>query len=183
MELTPESAWDQCLEIIRDNVPRQSFKTWFEPLKPLRLEEEDGVRKLTVQLPSQFYYEWLEEHYFALVRKTVTKVLGPQGRLFYDIVIEKESTDGYEGASMRVTASGSSVDVDSGPTAGAARVVTSSAAPGDTAVGGVHPFVIPGMRKAQVDSQGSPAYAFDRFSGGDCSRLAGSATRAFAPQP
>ena len=43
---------------------------------------EDGALKLTVQLPSRFYYEWLEEHYFALLRKTITKVLGPGGRLF-----------------------------------------------------------------------------------------------------
>lgn len=183
MELTPESAWDQCLDIIRDNVPRQSFKTWFEPLKPLRLEEEDGVRKLTVQLPSQFYYEWLEEHYFALVRKTVTKVLGPQGRLFYDIVIEKESTDGYEGASMHVPASRPSVDVDYEPTGVAAQQQPFYAPPGGTAVGGAHPFAIPGIRKPQVDSQLNPSYVFDRFIEGDCNRLARSASWAIAQQP
>ncbi|MFB6230781.1 MAG: chromosomal replication initiator protein DnaA [Salinibacter sp.] len=105
MDRSAEHAWDECLEIIRDNVSRQSFRTWFEPLEPLSLEEEDGLRRLTIQLPSRFYYEWLEEHYFSLLRKTVTRVLGPDGRLFYDVVIEREDPDDPEqGASMQLPA-------------------------------------------------------------------------------
>ena len=103
MDRSPESVWNECLDIIRDNISRQSFKTWFEPLTAVSLEEEDGLVKLTVQLPSRFYYEWLEEHYFSLLRKTVTKVIGPKGRLFYDIVIEKEDTE-RDGASMHLPA-------------------------------------------------------------------------------
>ena len=90
MSTSPEAAWASCLDIIRDNISRQSFKTWFEPLKVVSLVEDGGLSKLTVQLPSQFYYEWLEEHYFALIRKTITKVLGPHGRLYYEVVIEKQ---------------------------------------------------------------------------------------------
>ena len=82
MSLSPETAWNDCLDIIRDNVSRQSYKTWFAPLKAVGLSPEGETMRLTVQLPSRFYYEWLEEHYFGLLRKTVTKVLGPKGRLF-----------------------------------------------------------------------------------------------------
>ena len=32
------TAWESCLRIIRDNVPAGSFKTWFEPIVPVRLE-------------------------------------------------------------------------------------------------------------------------------------------------
>ena len=106
MEQTPEAVWKACLEIIRDNISRQSFKTWFEPLKAVSLEQDGDLIKLTVQLPSRFYYEWLEEHYFALLRKTITKILGPQGRLFYNIVIEKkdEAASDYSAASMHLPA-------------------------------------------------------------------------------
>ena len=103
-DASPEAVWKACLAIIGDNINRQSFKTWFEPLKAVGLEQEDGLTKLTIQLPSRFYYEWLEEHYFALLRKTVTKVLGPNGRLFYDIVIEKEEQGGHSGSSMQLPA-------------------------------------------------------------------------------
>ncbi|NQV71507.1 chromosomal replication initiator protein DnaA [bacterium] len=105
MDRTPDHVWKECLEIIRDNVSRQSYRTWFSPLKALRLEELDGVSKLTVQLPSRFYFEWLEEHYFGLLRKTVTKVLGSKGRLFYDVVIENENQEaGFDGTVMQLPA-------------------------------------------------------------------------------
>ena len=105
MDESAEHVWDECLDIIRDNVRRQSYKTWFEPLEAQSLTEEDGRKNLTIQLPSRFYYEWLEEHYFSLLRKTVTKVLGKNGRLLYDVVIEQEDPDApNEGASMELPA-------------------------------------------------------------------------------
>ena len=106
MSRTPEDVWAECLGVIRDNISRQSFRTWFEPLRAVGLEEEEGALRLTVQLPSRFYYEWLEEHYFALLRKTITKVLGPGGRLYYDIVIEREepTVGSSRGASMQLPA-------------------------------------------------------------------------------
>jgi len=105
MEQSAERVWNDCLEVIRDNVSQQSFNTWFEPLEAKSLEQEDDLQKLTIQLPSRFYYEWLEEHYFSLLRKTVTRVLGPDGRLFYDVVIEQERPDDPErGASMQLPA-------------------------------------------------------------------------------
>ena len=105
MEATAEDVWNQCLEIIRDNVKRQSYTTWFEPLKAQSLEEDEDMRQLTIQLPSRFYYEWLEEHYFSLMRRTITRVLGPKGRLLYDVVIEKEDPDASnKGASVQLPA-------------------------------------------------------------------------------
>ncbi len=105
MDQSADRAWNECLDIIRDNVSRQSFTTWFEPLEAHSLEDEDDLRKLTIQLPSRFYYEWIEEHYFSLLRKTVTRVLGPHGRLFYDVVIEQDDPeDPDRGASMKLPA-------------------------------------------------------------------------------
>ncbi len=104
-ETSPEKVWEACLAIIRDNIPRQSYRTWFGPLRAVSLEAEDGMVKLTVQLPSQFYYEWLEEHYYALLRKTVAKILGPNGRLFYKVVIERDDGEsGHGGASVNLPA-------------------------------------------------------------------------------
>jgi len=84
-EATPESLWQQCLQLIRDNVPAQAFKTWFEPLKPLRWENNT----LTVQVPSQFFCEWLEEHYYGLLQQVLLRVLGPHARLEYEVVLER----------------------------------------------------------------------------------------------
>jgi chromosomal replication initiator protein len=179
---SPANAWDHCLAIIRDNVPRQSFKTWFEPIKPLRLEHDGPLTKLTVELPSRFYYEWLEEHYFQLLRKTVTKVLGPNGRLFYDIVIEREGLDGQDGSSMHIPAR----EPMKSPPAQAPQRQQSQI---QTSYGQqqnpepASPFIIPGLKKAPVNSQLNASYTFERFIEGDCNRLARSAAWAIAQQP
>ena len=211
MERTPDNVWKECLEIIRDNVSRQSYRTWFSPLKALKLEESEGVSKLTVQLPSRFYFEWLEEHYFGLLRKTVTKVLGPKGRLFYDVVIENEDQEaGFDGTVMQLPArqpanepqppSAVSAPPQSGPSQGGVFGRGGSGnGPGDasqgqrfgfnpqTSMGGhgpiSNPFVIPGIQKIQVESHLNPHYTFDRFIEGDCNRLARSASVAIAQQP
>ena len=105
MEQSPEAVWKDCLAIVRDNINRQSFKTWFEPLRPVDLTQEGETLKLTVELPSRFYYEWLEEHYFGLLRKTITKVLGPNGRLFYNVVMLQDDAEaGQAGASVQLPA-------------------------------------------------------------------------------
>jgi chromosomal replication initiator protein len=118
MDTSADRAWDECLDIIRDNVSAQSFKTWFAPLEAQSLDEKDDLRKLTIQLPSRFYYEWLEEHYFSLLRKTVTRVLGPKGRLFYDVVIEQDDPDDPDqGASMQLPARRPDEDAPSSPDA------------------------------------------------------------------
>ncbi|MBO6574549.1 MAG: chromosomal replication initiator protein DnaA [Rhodothermales bacterium] len=188
MPASPESAWNACLDIIRDNISRQSYRTWFAPLKPVGLDQDGELRKLTVQLPSQFYYEWLEEHYYGLLRKTVTKVLGPGGRLFYDVVIEKDDAElGYEGTSMQLparhaanepaAAGPSGMSAGRGPD-GRTETLAPPAAPPVSS-----PFVIPGIQKVQVDSRLNPNYTFDRFIEGDCNRLARSAALAIAQRP
>ena len=55
----------------------QHFKTWFEPIKPVALKE----KVLTIQVPSQFFYEYLEEHYISLLAKTLKRELGKEARL------------------------------------------------------------------------------------------------------
>ncbi|NIS07607.1 MAG: chromosomal replication initiator protein DnaA, partial [Candidatus Dadabacteria bacterium] len=80
--ISSEAAWEQCLEIIKDNISYQKFKSWFEPIEPVKLEENT----LTIQVPSQFWYEWLEEHYYGMLRSTLAKVLGDDGKLEYSVV-------------------------------------------------------------------------------------------------
>ena len=72
-----ETTWENCLSVIKDNVSIQAFKTWFEPIKPIKLKS----KILTIQVPSQFFYEWLEEHYIDLLKKTIRKEIAlPPGR-------------------------------------------------------------------------------------------------------
>ena len=74
--------WKSCLAIIRDNIPANSFRTWFIPITPMKLERN----VLTIQVPSSFFYEYLEEHYIDILRKTLRKELGVDAKLEYSIV-------------------------------------------------------------------------------------------------
>ena len=77
--------WNRCLEIIRDNVPEQTYKTWFCPIVPLKYED----KTLVVQVPSQFFYEFLEEKFLDLLRQTIHKVFGEEAKLMYSVMVVK----------------------------------------------------------------------------------------------
>jgi chromosomal replication initiator protein len=56
MQKSHVKVWENCLKIIKDNVTEQNYKTWFEPIKSIKLESNI----LTIEVPSQFVYEYLE---------------------------------------------------------------------------------------------------------------------------
>ena len=79
-----KSVWNNCLLFIKDNIQEQAFKTWFEPIKAIELT--DNV--LYIQVPSKFFYEWLEEHYVKILKSALQKELGPSAKLLYKIEME-----------------------------------------------------------------------------------------------
>jgi len=84
-----ERVWSACMDQIKERVNSQSFKTWFEPIVPQQL---DGGA-LTVQVPSQFFYDWLDEHYCTIINTTITDVLGKNARLEYSIRTDESPVD------------------------------------------------------------------------------------------
>lgn len=164
-----EEVWNNCLKIIKDNINPQSYKTWFEPIKPVKL---DG-KILTIQVPSQFFYEWLEEHYVVLLKKTLEKQLGPGSKLEYQIIVDNSNT----GKSK-------SPYVINLPTRNAKRNTSNEmGVPLDLGKPITNPFIIPGLKKINVDSQLNPNLTFETFIEGDCNRLARSAGFAVANKP
>lgn len=86
-------AWNCCLKMFKDNVDESVYDTWFQPIVPLKYEEE--ANNLILQVPSQFFYDWLEEHYVNLLCKTIRKFFGPDTHLLYSVVVDGgEKTNG-----------------------------------------------------------------------------------------
>jgi chromosomal replication initiator protein len=79
--------WERCLSIIQDSVHSQCFKTWFKPIIPVKLEGDS----LTIQVPSQFYYEWLEQHYPNLLKRALIETIGANAKLSYTIVVNDKN--------------------------------------------------------------------------------------------
>jgi chromosomal replication initiator protein len=168
MTKTLEKVWINCLSLVKDNVPLQAYKTWFEPIKPVKLKGN----VLTIQVPSQFFYEWLEEHYIKLLKKTIRKEIGPDAKLEYSIIMESN-----QGASNPYT-----IKI---PTSDKRAIKNPSVSmPLDISANPIkNPFIIPGLRKVNVDSNLNPNYSFENFVEGDCNRLARSAGYAVAEKP
>ncbi|MCQ2301686.1 MAG: chromosomal replication initiator protein DnaA [Bacteroidales bacterium] len=154
MENNHIEIWRECLKVIKDNTQEQAFKTWFKPIVPVSLK--DNI--LTIQVPSQFFYEWLEEHYIDLLRTTIKKVLGDSGKLEYKIIMDSSDN------SYTMVLPGSSRGNTKNPI-GRAPVENLSQ-------NIVNPFIIPGLRKLQIDSQLNENYTFDNFVEGECNRVA-----------
>ncbi len=76
-----QAVWSQCLNVIRESISNQSFHTWFQPTSAIALEN----KLLTVSVPSQFFYEWLEHHYSELIHRVLNQVLGEGARLTFSI--------------------------------------------------------------------------------------------------
>ncbi len=77
--------WDKCLDFIKDNVNATAYKTWFEPIVPLKYESQ----ALTIGVPSPFFYEYLEEKYVGLLRAAIFKEIGEGTELMYSILTDK----------------------------------------------------------------------------------------------
>lgn len=170
------TVWDSCLRTIRRNVNQQSFKTWFEPIRPVRLDDN----ALTIQVPNKFFYEWLEEHYVALLKMTIRQELGDKGRLEYHIPMNKSQEhqpNKLAGVAVNTTQGIVNNAIEKKPT-------DDDFTPGMVDSTNIkNPFVIPGIKKVKVDSQLNPHYTMDTFIEGDCNRLARSAGMAVAKKP
>ena len=167
MEKNYDNVWRNALKIIQDNVSIQSFKTWFAPIIPVALKGN----VITIQVPSQFFYEWIEEHYVDLLRKTIKRELGPDAKLEYRIVVENSNnTSGPFTIEYPNYNTGTNKNQDTSIPLAVGKNI-------------VNPFIIPGLKKINIDPQLNARYNFETFIEGDCNRLARSAGYAVAQKP
>lgn len=160
------TVWSDCLEIIRKEVDEQDFNTWFKPINPLK---NDGD-VLTIQVPSQFFYEWLEEHYVPVLRSAIHQVLGPNGRLEYSVVVDSGN---QKNPPLMVNY----------PNGNGMKRNHLQPMNGNGAHEDYSPFSFKALNPQTVNSRLNPAYRFENFVEGDCNRLARSAGVAVAKKP
>ena len=168
MSTSASSVWNNCLSFIKDNIQPQAYKTWFLPIKPVKLSENI----LSIEVPSKFFYEWLEEHYVKLLKTALQKELGNDARLVYSIRMENTLGNKVAFTESIPSNNRSGVapqDVDAPLNSQAAELK--------------NPFVIPGIKNLQIESQLNPNYNFENFLEGDSNRLGRSAALAVAAKP
>ena len=163
-----QSVWKNCLNFIKDNIQDQAYKTWFEPIQPIKLD--DNI--LSIQVPSKFFYEWLEEHYVKLLKIALIKELGKDAKLVY--IIKMENSFGSPKSFTEKIPSDYKPKMKTQKFEGSSSYFKNEL---------TNPFIIPGIQNLKIDSQLNPNYNFNNFLEGDSNRLARSAGYAVSNRP
>ncbi|MCV9385233.1 chromosomal replication initiator protein DnaA [Reichenbachiella ulvae] len=156
--------WDNCLKFIGSKIPEQSFKTWFIPIIPLKFT----APVLTIQVPSQFFYEWLEDNYVQLLKEAIQSEIGPEGKLEYSVIVDKGNSKNQPYTVNLAQKKDFAKFAQNG--ANGAPISNS-------------PFALREIENAQQRSNLNAENTFDTYIEGDCNRLARSAGLAVASKP
>ncbi|KAA6349801.1 Chromosomal replication initiator protein DnaA [termite gut metagenome] len=140
--------WERCLAIIKDNIAETTYNTWFIPIVPLKYEEQT----LTLQVPSQFFYEFIDDKFVDLLRTTIYKVIGEGTKLMYNVMVDKSSK-----TTINLEASNRSNIM----TQGGNRYAANKA-----------PNICQAPAVQDLNSQLNPEYTFDTFIEGQSNKLA-----------
>ena len=152
--------WNRCLDVIKDNVPETTYNTWFAPIVPLKYED----KTLILQIPSQFFYEILEERFVDLIRKTLYKVIGEGTKLMYNVMVDKTSIPNQ---TVNLEASNRSTAVT----------------PKSIIGGNKAPSFLQAPAVQDLDPHLNPNYNFENFIEGYSNKLSRSVAEAVAQKP
>lgn len=152
--------WSKCLNVIKDNIPEPAFNTWFAPIVPLNYE--DNV--LTIQVPSQFFYEYLEDKYLDIIQQTLYREIGEGTILNYRILVETESNTAVEMRGVSKSFNGSDKNTNK-------KITAKVPSPFDR------------VETSEFDSQINTKYSFNNFFEGESNRLTRTAAEAVSNNP
>lgn len=148
-ENNTQNIWNECLQVIKDIIPPSSFRTWFNPIQATELVDST----LTIEVPSEFFREYLEEHYLDLLSKTLRRVLGSEAKLIYKVRILNDSN---------VTYPQGPTNLEKNPPIPISQEKVAK-------LGG--PYSIPGIQRINIPSNLNPNYSFENFIEGGCNKL------------
>ena len=157
------AVWNNCLQIIGNNLEPQQFNTWFKLIRPVSL---DGS-KLVVEVPSDYFREYIEGAYRDLIKMTLRRAIGADAELFYLVHPVKDSQE-----AMLLPASKAATPVND-----AVSINTYQPA------GNASPFVYPGVQRLKIDPRLNPEYCFSNLVEGECNRLGISAGETISAHP
>ncbi len=155
------SVWNECLRIFEQNVDPKQFDVWFKTVVP----QSVNGSTLTVEVPTDFFRNYLEDTYLPIIKSTLRRVIGPEAKLVY--VVRPARKD-----SMTFTSAHSNV-----PENKAVMINTIQSS------GNPSPFVIPGLQKIKINPRLNPVYCFDNIVKGECNKMAYNAGKSISQNP
>ncbi len=92
-ELRAKALWEEVLAHLKERITAQAFETWFSDTRAVTLSDN----RLIVEVPNEFYIDWLEEHYSKVVREALKEAGANSIKLIYRPApkIEREEERGF----------------------------------------------------------------------------------------
>lgn len=167
--------WGKCLSFMRDNLNameddndlkklEESFDLLFNKVQPLSLVENN----LTLLVPSDFYKEYIEENYLSLLSAALRKNFGKGVKLWYSVMENKPA--GREQPIVQMMKGNSTPPPKMQEAMPKAKNL-------------VNPFVVPGIKKVNIESNLIPHLSFDNFVEGESNKFASTAAKTIAKRP
>ena len=76
-----EFVWENISDTVRSSITEQTYATWFEPIRPVSITDFE----ITIEVPSKFYYEWIDSHYKNVILGAIKKETGNDVQLNFKI--------------------------------------------------------------------------------------------------
>ncbi|MBO7396857.1 MAG: chromosomal replication initiator protein DnaA [Bacteroidales bacterium] len=156
------AVWNNCLQIIANNIDQRKFDTWFKPIRPVKLE---GSR-LTVEVPSDFFRDYIETWFMDLLKATLRRAIGADAQLFYTIPVVRNQEPMFLNASNGPVPENNPVSI-----------------PTYQASGNPSPFIYPGYARVKISSRLKAEYCFANLVEGDCNKMGVSAGESISLAP
>ena len=147
--------WQDCLDRLRLSITEEEFVKWFNPIRPI---DYDGSI-LRLRVPNESFVSSIEKRYINILLPIVSELYGSDTKLKYAVPRRPQQ-----------------------PVDTASSQLPKFSTPTDTA-NIKNPFVIPGLRRINIDPQLNMNYTFENHIEGECNRLARSAGMAVAVTP
>ena len=154
--------WNNCLQIIENNIDPQRFDMWFRPIKPVSIEGST----LTIEVPSDFFREYLEGAFLDLLKATLKRAIGTDAKLCYMVRPVRSEEPMVLAASEVNTPVNRPVSI-----------------PANNPGGSISPFSIPGVQKLDINPRLNPAYCFANLIEGECNKMGITASKSISMSP
>ncbi len=169
--------WEKCLTFMRDNLNaaedntdlkklENSFDLLFDNVQPVSLISNN----LTLLVPSDFYKEYIEDNYLSLLSAALKKNIGKGVKLWYSVMENKPS-----GQEKPITMN---VKGKSTPTPKMQETL-----PPSFSANVINPFVVPGIKKINIDSNLKADFSFDNYVEGESNKFASTVAKSIAKRP
>ncbi len=158
--LVLEQNWQKCLTIFKEILEWEQFNTWFEPIKPISMENS----VLTIEVPSMFFYDFIEKNFSSLIHKTIKRVFGDNIKLQYNVLVDKNQHNNLRNINPTLPANNYNSYINGTSPSAYTLKKEGNGIP--------NPYSVPGLKKVQINSNLKSDYRFDNYVEGVCNKAA-----------